>query len=59
MKKKNDKTNLNWSYKYLPRTLVGSTAMNVNLGNIIAKEIILTGLDVENYKGVSVNGLLQ
>ena len=29
--KKNYKTNLNGSYKYLPRTPVGSTAMNVNL----------------------------
>ena len=28
---KNDKTNLNWSYKYLPPTPVGSTAMNVNI----------------------------
>ena len=30
-KQKNDNTNLNWSYKYLPQTPVGSTAMNVNL----------------------------
>ena len=29
--KKNYKTNLNLSYEYLPRTPVGSIAMNVNI----------------------------
>ena len=32
--KKNYKTNMNWSYKYLPQTPVGNTAMNVNFNQL-------------------------
>ena len=31
---------MNWSYKYLPRTPVGSTAMNVNIANGLSIKII-------------------
>ena len=55
--KKNYKTNLNWTIKYLPWTLVGNTAINVNISR--EDMMIKGGPAIYNIYVILVTSLLK